>query len=267
MRKIIFTSLYLSFAIGFGASSIFAQKYVGYVLDIEGNWVLNGSNTLSQGEKLPAAGLIRLNSPSRFNRIVIANLRGEIIISRNCSVDNCSRAFSLPRQAPPSSMLNTAFDTVMEMIWGSPDRYSAHRSRSGELSDGVLKLSGEKIDFSSILNDQGEQYLRWQVVSQNKDDCNMWSPPIKLDKTAIVSTSDLKPGLYMFELMRRMGSNYETMSSAWVLVAGESDYENKSSSFQQAKKLTEKWGENVKPETVRLFLQAKLDDLAKQVVK
>ncbi len=263
MKKLIFTFLYLSFAISFGAVSTFAQNNVGYVLDIEGNWVLNGSNALSQGEKLPAAGLIRLNSSSRFNRIVIADLRGEVIISRNCAIDNCSRAISLPRQAKPSSAWNTAFDTVMEMIWGSPNRYSAHRSRSGELSDGVLKLSDETIDFKSVLNNQGEQYLRWQAISQNKDDSCIWSPPIKLDKTAIVSPSDFKPGLYTFEMGRRMGDSYETTSSAWILVADEANYEKTRSLFQQAKELTEKWGETVKPETVRLYLQAKLDDLAR----
>ncbi len=267
MRKLTFTFLYLSFAIGLGAASVFAQQNVGYVLDIEGNWVLNGSNALSQGEKLPAAGSIRLNSSSRSNRIVIADLRGEVIIKRDCAVDNCTRAFSLPRQAPPSSMWNAAFDTVMEMIWGAPNRYSVHRSRSGELSDGVLKLSGETVDFSPFLSNQGEQYLRWQLVSQNKDDSHTWSQPIKLDKFAIVSASDFKPKLYIFELMRRMGNNYETTSSAWILVTNKANYEKTKSSFQQAKELTEKWGSNVKPETVRLYFQAKLDDLARQVVK
>ncbi len=263
MRFLTFTYLYLSFALTFGAASIFAQTNVGYVLDIEGNWVLNGSNALSQGEKLPAAGSIRLNSASRFNRIVIADLRGEVIISRNCAVDNCSRAFSLPRNAPTNSILNAAFDTVMEMIWGSPNRYSAHRSRSGELSDGVLKLNGATIDLKSVLNNQGEQYLRWQAVSPNKDDSCVWSPPIKLDKTATVSAADFKPGLYTFELRRRMGESYETTSSAWILVADETSYEKTLASFQQAKDLTKKWGETVKPETVRLYLQAKLDDLAR----
>lgn len=267
MRKLIFTFLYLSFAIGFGTVSIFAQKNVGYVLDIEGNWVLNGSNALSQGEKLPAAGSIRLNSSSRFNRIVIADLRGAVIIKRDCAVDNCSRAFSLPRQPPPSSMLDTAFNTVMEMIWGSPNRYSAHRSRSGELSDGVLKLNGEKVDFSSVLTNQGEQFLRWQIVAQNKDDNKTWSQPIKLDKTATVSASDLKPGLYVFELVRRLGDNYEPTSSAWILVAGDADYEKARTSFEQSKQLTEKWSKTVKPETIRLYLQAKLDDLAHNTVK
>ncbi|MCY7346450.1 MAG: hypothetical protein LH614_09565 [Pyrinomonadaceae bacterium] len=267
MRKLIFTFLCLSLAIGFGATSIFAQKDVGYVLDIEGNWVLNGSNALSQGEKLPAAGSIRPNSSSRYNRIVIADLRGEVLISRNCAVDNCSRAFSLPRQPPPSSMLNTAFDAVMELIWGSPNRYSTHRSRGGELSDGVLKLSGDKVDFSSVLKIETEQYLRWKAISQNKDDSPTWSPPIKLAKAPTVSASDFKPGLYAFELMRRMGGNYETTSSAWILIADEANYEKNRASFQEAKELAEKWGEKVKPETAKIYLQAKLDDLARQTVK
>jgi hypothetical protein len=153
-------------AIVFGIVSIAAQNPVGYVLEIEGNWILNGSNSLSQGEKLPAAGSIRLQpNSSRDSRITIADMRGANIKNLNCAVNGCARAFLLPRQTQPGSLWNYIYTSTIEMIWGSPAKYSAHRSRSGELSDGVLLLKDEKIDFNPVINQAGENYLRWRVVS------------------------------------------------------------------------------------------------------
>ena len=123
-------------AIVFGVVSIAAQNPVGYVLEIEGNWVLNGSNSLSQGEKLPAAGSIRLQpNSSRDSRITIADMRGAIIKSLNCAVNGCARAFLLPCQTQPGTReLYLHFDDTDD--WGSR-QISAHPVRRGELADGV----------------------------------------------------------------------------------------------------------------------------------
>ena len=262
MRRLIFTFLGLHFAICMCAFSIAAQASIGYVLDIEGNWFLNRTNPLAHGEKLPAGGSVRLDSTSRFGRIVIADLRGEVIISRNCSVDNCSRAFMLPHQPAPKSLWNSAFEIVMKMISSAPSKYSAHRSRSGELNDGVLKLDGGTINFESVLSSQGEQYLRWRSSTNPVGVSNPWSPPQRIFDPRTISAPEMKTGLYVFELMRRSGDTYETTSSAWLLITDDARYEAARSSFQEAKTLTEKWGESVKSQTARSYLLAKLDNLA-----
>lgn len=267
MKKLITRFSGVLIVIGFAAISLAAQSPVGYVVEIEGNWVLNGSNALSLGEKLPAAGSIRRQSSSRDDRITIADMRGNVLepVSRNCGNGNCSGVITLPRQARASSLWNVAFDTVMEAIWGSPNRYSAHRSRSGEISDGVVKLTDGKIDLSSVLKIQGDQHLRWRVISQKEDSAAEWTKPVKLEKTALVS--GFQPGLYEINLVRSNGGNYEPVASAWILVATAADYEKAQASFRAAQELTKTWGDKVRPESMQLFLQASLDNLARKAVK
>lgn len=246
-----------------GSATVSAQTTIGYVLEVSGDWVLNNSNKLSQGERLPAGGSIRRTSSPKTSRIAIADLRGELITSRNCAVDNCSAAILLPRQAKPTSTWNAVFDTAMELIWGAPDKYSAHRSRSGELSDGVLKIVDGKVDFSPLLRGEGEQYIRWQDVS-TASVAALGSRPILLPKSATISAPELKPGLYAFDLVRRMGDNFETVSSARILLADQAKYDAAHASYRRAVELTEKWGANVRPETSRLYLQTTLVDLARE---
>ncbi len=238
------------------------------MLEVNGTWVLNGSNTLSQGERLPAAGTIRLSSGAKVGRIVIADLRGEILTKRDCAVDNCSSAITLPRPAKAAgSTWNAVFDTAMELIWGAPDKYSAHRSRSGELSDGVLKVVDGKVDFTLLLNGQGEQYLRWQAASTVAGREPVGSRPVLIPKPAVISIPELVPGIYAFDLVRRMGDNFETVSSARILITDQAKYEKARTSYQQAVELTEKWGTNVRPETARLYLQTRLIDLGREAAQ
>ena len=250
--------------LGFMSNTTGAQTTVGYVLEVSGSWVLNGSNTLSQGERLPAAGTIRTVARSRSSRIVIANLRGEILTSRDCAVDTCSSAILLPRGPKPSSTWNAVFQTAMELIWGAPDKYSAHRSRSGDLSDGVLKTVDGVVDFGPLLISQGEQYLRWHSVSASAGAGPVGSVPVRLLSPPVVKAPDLLPGLYSFDVLRRVNENFETVSSARILITSQDRYEKARTSFQAAVDLTEKWGTSVKPETARLYLQTRLVDLARE---
>ncbi len=267
MKKLITSLSGVFIALGLTAISLAAQSPVGYVVGIKGTWILNGSNTLSLWEKIPAGGSIRRQSSSGDDRLTIADMRGSLLesASRDCAKAGCSSAITLSRQAPASSMWNVAFDTVMEAIWGSPNRYSAHRSRSGEISDGVVKLTDGKIDLSSVLRTQGEQYLRWRVISQKEDSGAQWTTPLKLGKTAFVP--GFQSGLYEINLVRSNGGNFEPVATAWILVATPADYEKTQASFQAAQELTKKWGGNVKPETVQQYLQASLDNLARNAVK
>jgi len=250
-----------------------AQASVAYVLEVDGNWFLasNSANLLRPGQKLAAGGVIRIDSPSRSNRIVIADLRGEIIITRNCEVEVCNRPIKLPDLPAQRSVVGVVFDAAMDLIWGAPDRYSVHRSRSDELSDGVVKLSEDKIDFGSVLKKPGRYYLRWRSVPVGSEAASKWSDPTEVilqsQGLALVTVSSFKPGLYEVNLLRSMGNGYEPTAAAWVLVCASPSYEKCNSSFQEATELTKKWGDRVKPEAARLFIQAHLDSLARQASK
>lgn len=252
------------------AIPLVAQSGVGYVADIKGTWVLNHSRTLLLGETLPAAGSIRRQSSSPDDRITIADMRSKILepLSRKCENGNCSRVIILPGKAPSNWWLDAAgaaLGAAAKTVRQSPRRKRLVESRSGELSEDVVKLIDGNIDLSSGLQPEGEQYLRWRVTSQKDDGLADWTKPIKLDKTALVP--GFQAGLYEINLVRSNGSNFEGLATAWILVATPADYEKMRASFLEVQELTKKWGDNVKPETTRLFLQATLDNLARQAVK
>ena len=123
-----------------------AQTAVGYVQEIRGNWYLvgNSSQTLRQGQKLFAAGVVKRQSSSPDDRLIIANLRGEITNeSRRCGEQNCNQSIKLPNAGSSRSYLSEAYNSVMSLIWGSPGRYSIHRSRGEELSHRIVKFARE----------------------------------------------------------------------------------------------------------------------------
>lgn len=248
-------------AIVFGAVSISAQTPVGYVLEIEGSWILNGSSSLTQGEKVPAAGSIRLQSnSSRGSYITISDLGNGIIKKLNCAIDICSRAFVLPRSPKPDGVVNYLYKSAMDLIWGSPNRFKAHRIRSGEIADGVLLLKDGSVDFSPLINQPGDNYLRWRVVSA--DEPGNWSPTVKLGKTptgfAPVAVSEFKTGLYEADLLRSNGAVHESLATAWILVREAGDYDKSLALFREVAELTKGWGNKVRPETTRSFLRAYL---------
>lgn len=265
-RVIVF--LIVLVVLSFGAGSAAAQSNVGIVVEIEGNWILNGSRQLSQAEPLPASGVIRLQpSGSRSDRIIISDLRGNFLIGQNCAVDDCSRPITLPRQPRASSLWGVAYEEVMKMIWGSPNRYSKHSTRSNDISEGLAKLENGKIDLASVMGNRGKQYISWRRISPNKSETADWSETIMMDSDLTVSSSNFRPGLYEISLMRKFAGTYESTSSVWVLVVLPADYEKRQADFQKAQRLAQNWNDKFKSETVRMFLQAYLDYLSRASTK
>jgi hypothetical protein len=246
------------------AAATSAQAPVGYVLERRGDWVLNNSATpLSPGQKLPAGGSIRRRSASNDDFITIVDTGRKVFASRNCASDPCRRPIDLPRAAPSRSFLGSLYDAAMETIFGSPVRSDSNLIRSGGLLDGVVEYKDGKISVGAVVKPEGEQYLRWRTVSLSS--AGEWSKPARLSTEAIIS--GLSPGLYEMNLMRSNGSNFEPVGSSWILVTPAADYEKASAAFREMRELTEQWGEKIKPETRRLFLQASLENLARRTPK
>src|SRR5947208_12703173 len=65
------------------ANPVRAQQ-IGYVLDLNGEWLLNGNTRLHKASSLPADGVIRAGSPSDGSFIVVADREGKIIARREC---------------------------------------------------------------------------------------------------------------------------------------------------------------------------------------
>ena len=253
--------------LGFAAISIAAQSSVGYVADYKGTWVLDGSKTLTWGSELPAGGSIRRRSSASEDFITIVSMRAKLLpdASRNCASGNCSGVITLPAKEPSNALLGVVgavFGSIAETVRATPHRKRRVESRGGDLSEAVVNLVAGKIDLSNVLKMQGEQYLRWRRGYLKEDSAADWTKPIKLEKTALVS--GFQPGLYEISLVRSNGSNFEPVASAWILVATPAHYETMRASFLKVQELTREWGDQVRPETTRLFLQATLDTLARK---
>lgn len=250
-----------------------AQTPVGYVLEIEGEWYLNGntSKPLERWQKLSPGGTISIKARTPAARIVISSLDGGLVDSRDCEADGCPLPITLPGSKAQRSLLRVGFDATVALLLGSPPVYSIHRVRTfgATLTEGVVKLDRGEIDFSPVLKQTGRYYLSWRARSRTGK-TGKWSNPVGLgterDRPAQVAAAGVKPGLYEVNLQRFERGSYETFASAWVMVSAPTGYENAAASFRQAVALTEQWGTKVKPDTSRQFLRAHLDHLAGQAL-
>ena len=273
MKRLVISSIAIVLVAFSSLFVVAAQTPVAYVLEIEGDWRLNrnSSTALKRWQKLPPVGSITIQAPAPDARIVIANLSGEIIDSRDCKSRDCSQPINLPKLSPRRSVLGLAFEAATDLLFGALPRYSIHRNRTfAGLSDGVAKLEKDQIDLTHLLKQTGSYYVRWRARPRRGRPA-IWSNPVglrmELGQPSLVSVTKVKPGLYEISLQRRTGESYETFASAWVLVSAAPKYDGAAAAFQQAVDLTEHWGTNVEPETAKQFLRAYLDHLAEQSAK
>jgi hypothetical protein len=259
-----------------------ARGQIGYVLDLNGRWILerNPSQDLTRGQGVPAKGVIRVESPTRENYIVIASPGGQIFERRQCSKPTeCSRPLYLPAtrdiNRPPLTPLEVAFSTAMRLIFGDPDRHSVHRVRGGELFETVAELKeGGKADLSQVFKkmQKGQFYVRLRTLTTaGKATDSETLGPLKVDwdpATGSLPVGQFLPGLYEISLIEPRGGDFEaTGINAWILLTDIRDYEQAAASFKEAVTLTENWGNQVKRETIRSFLRSHLDQLDSSATK
>ncbi|MGB8511036.1 MAG: hypothetical protein WCD76_21880 [Pyrinomonadaceae bacterium] len=267
--------LALSFlmVVALSASYASAQQQVGYVLEINGKWFLDGNAQLAKGRVLPAGGTISAQSPTGDDYIVIVNLSGRRIIARRTcrDSDECNHPIKLPRTvASEPSTMNVFMSSLMNLLGGEPDRYAIGTKRGGDLPDAVVQLKDGALDLRPLFESKGKgtYYLRLRAIPrEGKPSGGKWTGPLTLNweqtKPATVSASGLQPGLYELALLDRDGDDYlPSGASAWVLAGKPEEYGKMAASFQEAVALTRMWGADVTAEGVRGFLRAQLDRLA-----
>lgn len=267
----VFICLFVS-----GAMRAQAQQ-VGYVVDFEGRWLVNGAQLINRtGQSLPGGGTVSRQSASADDRISIADLNGKIVVRQNCATrgecDNPIRLAAPPKQR---GLVATAFGAVMSLVWGEPDRYSVHRSRDGELSDGVFLIKGSEIDLTAVFqtSDGGKYYLRFVPLSSGGKQPGMKSlGPISFNfdpkHPSPVLVPGLRSGLYELVLLEHQQETYSpTDVTAWLLVSNAEEYPKSLAAHEQVLALTKTWGDDVTPEAKRGFLRAHLDQLARTSAK
>jgi hypothetical protein len=260
-------------------SSVQAERHIGYIIDIEGRWQLgvNPAQELSRGSQVPAGGVIRIESPTPYDYIVISNFSGDIIARRQCSnPGDCNRPLRLPRPVEShNSIFGAIIGSVMSLFGGEPDRYSVHGQRGDELSEGVVLIKDGQVALDPVFAGRGSErfYLRLRAVApRGRPLTEPWIGPITFNwepgKSSTASFEGIKPGLYELALLERSGNEYiPTGSTAWILASRPKQYRRLSLSFQKAVSLTQKWGKAITPEAARSFLRADLDYLARTARK
>ena len=251
-------------------------QQVGYVQDIEGRWLLNKSQLLSRGQHLPAGGVISNPSPQEDDHIAVANLNGEIVESRSCKVSGeCSKPIKLSA-VKSTRVFSAAYEAVMNLLWGEPDRYTVSRVRGeGELPEAVVRLDGDSLDLSAIFKrkDKDHYYTRLRMIHRRSTPVAgetlgpftfYWDP----SKPSSVSIPGIVPGLYELRLFARNGEDYRpTNVICWILVTNPGNYAEADSAFQEMLTLIERWDDRVTPEAKRSFLRASLSHLESRQAK
>jgi len=249
------------------ASTVRAQQ-VGYVLDINGDWSLNGNTSLHQASKLPAGGVIRANSPSdRSCYIVLAGLDGKIIEKRECRKQGeCSKSIQLP-QSP--GIVSRVFTAIGDLVWSTPAKYVALISKGTDLNEAVVKLDGDQIDLAEVFSsvEKGVYFVKLDPVVRENSHSGKSFSPVSLEwgpgQPARARIKGLVSGLYKLSIVKPDGKGFlATDQDAWVLISNPSQYATNSDSFKEALTLTQQWGEQVHSDVVRSFLRASLDLIA-----
>jgi hypothetical protein len=261
------------------ATIVNAQEKFGYVLDIRGDWLANGSAKLGKGSALNTNSVITAGNPSDTSSyIVVADRSGNIFQRRTCSAGECASPIKVPANAGnEQGFVSRLIGAAMALVSSEPAKYSSFVSRGigPELQEAVVKMAGDEIDLSEVFkNMQGEKYvLRFEPLvkgktvrgSARKSTAFAWDPK----KPAPLNVNGLTPGLYRVSisdvsLLEAEGGDDPGENEAWILIANPDYYSKAAPSFVAAQNVTKKWGSDVKKTAVREFLRASLDFLTAQ---
>jgi hypothetical protein len=258
-------------------SSALAQEQIGFVIESNGNWFLDGNpvKPISQGSGLPAKGVVKIQSPYHsYSYIKIGDRQGKIIIVKQCGQgDDCDQPITLPQNNPGSpSFASRLFDAIVSIVKDDHSKHAVFGSQgSGEkLREAVVSLKDERVDLSRVfVNVKKDQYLL-SFKPINLPDKS--ATPLSLDEIMFnwdpnnpvpLQLKGLRPGVYEVQQLDKQSKEPLGLGTeAWILASVPADYEKLSSCFQGAETLlTTQWGQQVKVNTVRSFLRAYLDDL------
>jgi len=253
------------------------ERTVGHVLDVEGEWYLDGrpGQALSKGAELPASGVIRIPSPSRFAFIVIRYSDNQIIKKQCRNRGECEQPLLLPRAIQrQASLRDFIVEKVMAVIGQDPvsSSVNAGRSADGALREAVVQIKDGQVDLAPVFTEMnnGTYYVRVERRMPNgKTADGGAAKPIKVSwdfgTATATPAANLQPGLYEAVLLEKRGAEYKpTLTTAWFLAGSLEQYAQTVAPFCEATRLTATWRDDVNEGTVRGFLRAFLIHLASQ---
>ncbi len=236
-----------------GSVASIAQISAGYVVEVRGDWALNGGGSVRAAQKLPAGASIRRRSRASDDIIKIASLTGTLIADQNCA-KSCSGIVSLGgRQAGAAEDIGIV-RRILDAITGKSllPSWRNRQARNSSLREGVLRLDGGEVDISSVLKREGGQFLKWRRIAPDESAVN---DPVRLTTPIL---SGFSQGVYELTLVRSNGSDFEPVASSWVLISNKETFDADVAAFAEMKRVIDAWGDAVSTETKRSYLQATL---------
>jgi hypothetical protein len=269
-------SLFLLLLLLFSFVSINAQdRVIGHVLELEGEWYLDGrpGQPLSPGNELPAGGVVRIPSPSRYSSIVIIYSANKQAVRKQCrNPGECQQPIILPRAVQrESSLLDSLYEGAMKWLRGSQPIPKPHAGKSsdGKLREAVLEVAGGQVDLAPVFKEmsKGTYYVQLEskIAGTSKTE-SLRANPIEVKwesgvATMIQSTA-INPGVYEIVVLGRSGPEYNpTLTTAWFLVSSAEQYGQAAAQFREVNNSIATW-KDVPEETSRVFLRALLIHLA-----
>lgn len=250
---------------------------VGHVLDVEGEWYLDGRSgqALSKGEELPSGGVIRISSPSRFAFIIIRYSDNQIISRRCRNQGECEQPILLPRAIQrATSFWDSITEKAMRVMRRDPvsSSVNAGRSANGVLREAVVQLKDGQVDLAPVFTEMIEgtypvRVERRTSAGQAAEGGSTKPIEVRWDSATATTTpaAKLQPGLYEVVLLEKRGAEYKpTLTTAWFLASGLDQYAQSVGPFCEATRLAATWRDDVNEGTVRTFLRAFLIHLASQ---
>lgn len=251
------------------ALTVYAQRKErtgGYVINLEGDWVLNGSSTLGPWSPLPDGGIIQLRRRKGSEYIQLGDKQGNVIQNINCDIDDCTRSFKLqtPETISGGSIL---FEAVMIVIGRSPRLFTVLLSKGGELKEAVVELADGRADLSNVfMNRRRGTYLLWFMPKRvGGADRRRPVGPVIVDwepgRPALITVKGLSPGLYEADMLGEDGGKLEPGTEAWLLFTPPEIFEEASRDFAEATALTDSWDKRMSQSLKRQFLRAALGSI------
>lgn len=258
-------------------SSVFAQQKVGFVLEIHGKWTDGDTRGfLKLGQLLPGEAVLANPAPVDNDRIVIANLHGEIIKTVRCKDAVCRECTEsgacydpihpLPKAGDSAGTVSTLLNAVLDLFVEKPERYSVHRVRGADpevVRSEVVRLDANALELGSLFEgkEKGRYEVQFVPISEKTKSGEKpqrfeggidWNPG---EKAALV-LKGIAPGLYEARLYRGASA-----TTAWILLCAGAEYEHSVDSFGEFVRQTDSWGKNVSPVTKQAYQRAFLEYL------
>jgi hypothetical protein len=262
-KKAIRIFFFLIAAIFVAALVAYAQQDVGFVVNLNGNWILNSSRSLNAGSPLQAGDTIRARDPKAGDFIEIADLRGRIIKKLNCAEEDCKLPIVL--KVAESSVVTRWFRAVMGILNRSPKEHQVAISRGeGDLREAVVKIAGEQVELSSVMSNLRRDTYLLRFDSKKAGATPVG--PIRVDWNPATLTSmtvkGLAPGLYVVRLLNNQDREpREPGTEAWVLFTKPEKFDQAFCEFREAVVLTEEWDKSTRENSKRQLLRATLTNL------